>query len=100
MEKLRERYLEIIVESVRTFIINGVCVKERDAYTDIDELELERRIKAHEDIGIQIDKRVYIYCSPELSSIIDYELYSESPNSYDDIIVKAYKENNLSFIVD
>lgn len=84
-------YSDRVKGLLRTFISNDVCVKNRGAFSNyIDPYESSCRIVNFEDIGVQIGRHIYVYCTLEKAN----ELKNIISNK-DDYLNRSYKLGNL-----
>lgn len=67
-----------------TYVVGNVCVKSRYTDTNINKKEIERRVRNFENIAIQKENTIVIYCNKKLLPLITQ--------------TNAYKDNKVIIV--
>lgn len=73
-------YSQDLSKQVATFVIDDVCVKHRSGpKEDLSEQDIQSKIKNYDSIGVQIGRKVNIYCDDFTLKILKEILERQKP---------------------
>lgn len=77
----------------KTYVVNGECIKSINSEIDIDKKEIQNRIYNHDNIVIQNEDNIDIYCDIEFLEIFRNIIvdYFEGVRNREDAFFKAYE---------
>lgn len=89
-------YSNVLATSMNTFIIEGVCVKDREGDKNVSLSEILRRISNFENIGIQSGNIVSIYCTEDTARVLKHNLYMDSGYQYKQSMREAIQNGTIN----
>lgn len=90
--RVKVMYSNQLYNMMSTYVIDGKCVKNRYGASNIDKKEIKRRIVNFENIAIQKDDKVIMYCDSNLFPLIKATIENNS------FISRAHKDNKVVLI--
>lgn len=92
-------YTKRILEFLKTYVIDGVVVKERNGNVNLSNNEIEHKIELYENIGIQKNGVIDVYCDEATYNHIDNMLkdnrFPYMVEAYESSLINLHTKDNV-----
>jgi hypothetical protein len=85
-------YSNKLYNMMSTYVIDGKCIKNRYGALSIGKKEIKRRMENFENIAIQNDDKIVMYCDNNLFPLVKDTIENDS------FISRAHKNNKVVLI--